>query len=248
MIICPGGGYRILADRERLPVVLSFMQAGYQTFVLSYSLGDDSVYPNPLVDLSMAVRWVRANAERLGVNPDQIAIMGFSAGGHCAAMLATQWHLEAWQAAEQVDMEAGGFAELDQYSNQPNAAVLCYAVTDFHAFPNLDEVRTRDYVGAIAAERIHESEPIYYVNEKTCPPFLWHTAADETVPAVQSVRFAEKLLEAGVPVELHLYERGPHGISAGNKLTDYGIEDEIPGTVPGWADLAVAWVNATLGY
>ncbi|MCA9835071.1 MAG: alpha/beta hydrolase [Thermomicrobiales bacterium] len=247
MIICPGGGYRILADRERLPAAMPFMEQGYQSFVLSYSIGDDSVYPHPLVDLSMAVRWVRANAERLGVNPDQVAIMGFSAGGHCAAMLATQWHLDTWKEAESIDIARANLGDLGSYSNQPNAAVLCYAITDFHAFPNIDE-RTAETVGAIAVQRIPESDPVNYISAETCPTFLWHTAADETVPALQSVRFAERLLEAGVPVELHLYERGPHGISAGNKLTDYGIEDAIPATVPGWANLAVLWVNATLGY
>lgn len=134
MIICPGGGYRILADRERLPAAMPFIAQGYQTFVLSYSIGDYSSYPHPLIDLSMAVRWVRANADRLDINPNQIAIMGFSAGGHCAALLATQWHLDTWNADEVADIDACGLGEISAFSNKPNAAVLCYAVTDFHGF------------------------------------------------------------------------------------------------------------------
>lgn len=86
------------------------------------------------------------------------------------------------------------------------------------------------------------------MDANTCPTFLWHTAADDVVPAMQSVIFTQRLLEAGVPVELHLYERGPHGISTGDKLTDYGIEDHVPKSVPGWTSLAVEWLNTQFGY
>ncbi len=249
MIVCPGGGYRILADRERLPAAMPFMMQGYQTFVLSYSIGDHSSYPHPLIDLSMAVRWVRANADRLGIHPDQITIMGFSAGGHCAALLATQWHLDTWGADEAIDIDACGFGEIAAFSNQPNAAILCYAVTDFHGFEPEDERRLdSSALGAIALARRPESDPVNYVDANTCPTFLWHTAADDVVPALQSVIFTQRLLEAGVPVELHLYERGPHGISTGDKLTDYGIEELVPTSVPGWTSLALTWLNTQFGY
>lgn len=248
IVICPGGGYRILADREKLPAALPFMAQGYQTFILHYSIGDHSVYPNPLVDISMAVRWVRSNAERLGIDPDQVAVMGFSAGGHCAAMLATQWHLDSWKEAEAEAIDLFDPA-IAQRSNMPNAAILCYAVTDFHAFPNLDETRSDpSALGRIAIERVPEANPVRHVDERTAPTFLWHTAADATVPAMQSVEFARRLVENSVPTELHLYERGEHGIGMGTRLTDFGIEHLVPETVPGWADLAISWLNHRFGY
>lgn len=249
VIICPGGGYAILADRERLPAALPFMAEGYQTFVLSYSLGDDSQYPNPLVDLSMAVRWVRMNADRFSIDPERIAVLGFSAGGHCAAMLATQWNRENWKASEQADIAILGLEELLSHSNRPNAAVLCYATTDLRAFPDVEETRGQDSgLGRIIVDLAPESNPVDYIDEDTCPVFLWHTAEDETVPAYQSIDFARRLLNANVPVELHLYERGVHGLSTANKLTDYGRGDTLPPAVPGWTNLALTWLNDLFAY
>lgn len=244
IINCPGGGYSHHSTFERLPALLPSISQGYQVFDLSYSLGDHSIYPNPLVDLSMAVRWVRANAERLHVDSNRIAIMGFSAGGHCAAMLATQWHLDHWKDAERVDIQASGIEGLESHSNQPNAAILCYATTDLHNFPNLEELRTLDAgLGAISVQRVPESDPVRYIDEHTSPVFIWHTAEDGTVPASQSMAFAQRLMEEGVPVEFHLFERGAHGLSVGNKLTDYGTDSELPPAVPAWVDMAIRWLN-----
>ncbi len=249
IIICPGGGYMFHADRERLPAALPFLSEGYQAFVLSYSLGDLSEFPNPLVDLSMAVRWVRANAERLHINGEKIATMGFSAGGHCTAMLATQWHLDTWKTQELEDLAAFVQPELTDISNHPNAAILCYATTDMRAFPDLETRRSRDSgIGAISWQRVPESNPIDFVDGNTCPVFLWHTAEDVTVPAAQSIDFARKLLENEVPVELHLFERGEHGLSVGNRLTDFGTTASLPPAVPHWMTLAVRWLNDQFDY
>jgi acetyl esterase/lipase len=244
VIVCPGGGYNHISEAEGLPAILPFLSDGYQAFILSYSINDDSRYPNPLVDLSIAMRWVRANAERFHIDPDRIAVLGFSAGGHCAAMLATQWHLDHWKAHEHQELLGAGRAELEQFSNQPNAAILCYATTDLFAFPNLEKTRTRESgIGAISVERLPESNPIDHISEHTCPVFLWHTTEDDTVPAQQSVAFAGKLLDAGVPVELHLYERGAHGLSVATGLTNYEGQGMLQSSVPGWVNLAIVWLN-----
>lgn len=244
LVVCPGGGYANISEGEGLPAVLPFLTEGYQTFILTYSIGDDSRYPNPLIDVSMAVRWVRANADRLNIDPDRVGIMGFSAGGNCAAMLATQWHLDRWKSAELDAIKAANMPELEQHSNQPNAAILCYATTDLFAFPDLEKTRTIESgIGVISVERLPESNPVDHVTERTCPVFLWHTAEDETVPAIQSIAFAQRLMESGVPVELHVFERGGHGLSVANRLTDTGDDKPIPPSVPGWINLAITWLN-----
>lgn len=248
IVICPGGGYNHISEGESLPAALPFLAAGYHAFVLSYSINDDSRYPNPLIDFSMAVRWVRANAARFKIDPDCIAILGFSAGGNCAAMLATQWHRDHWKAEEDRQIAAANMRAIEDVSNRPNAAILCYATTDLFAFPNLEQTRTRESgIGIISVERVPESNPIDHVSVQTCPTFLWHTAKDATVPARQSMAFASKLLEFGVPVELHMYERGAHGLSVGTRLANPETWEQTPPEVTGWVDLAIAWLNHRFG-
>ncbi len=244
VIVCPGGGYNHISEGEGLPAILPFLSDGYQAFILSYSINDQSRYPNPLVDLSMAMRWVRANAQRFHIDPDTIATVGFSAGGNCAAMLATQWHLDHWKEQEQRDLASAGFTGLEQFSNRPNAAILCYATTDLFAFPDLEATRSRESgIGAISVERVPESNPIDHISEHTCPVFLWHTTEDDTVPAQQSAAFASRLMDAGVPVELHIYERGAHGLSVASGLTNSGGRGTLQRSVPGWVDLAITWLD-----
>lgn len=244
IIVCPGGGYSHISEGEGLPAILPFLSDGYQAFILTYSINDHSRYPNPLVDLSIAVRWVRANATRFHIDPNKVVIMGFSAGGNCAAMLATQWHLDHWKAQEHGELAENGIADVEQFSNQPNAAILCYATTDLFAFPNLEQSRNRESgIGAISVERLPESNPVDHVSEHTCPVFLWHTTGDDTVPAKQSTAFAGKLLDAGVPVELHIYERGVHGLSVASGLTNSEGRDTLQATLPGWVNLALQWLN-----
>jgi acetyl esterase/lipase len=119
------------------------------------------------------MRWVRANAQRFHIDPDTTATMGFSAGGHCAAMLATQCHLDHWKAHEHRDLVDARLVDLEQFSNPPNAAILCYATTDLFVFPNLEETRTRESgIDAISMERVSESNPIDHISKHTCPVFL----------------------------------------------------------------------------
>ncbi|WP_088088400.1 alpha/beta hydrolase [Bacillus sp. OV166] len=92
IIVLPGGAYYFISERETEPVALTFMKEGFNTFVLHYSFGDDSIFPNPLLDVSLAILTVRKNAEKWGIDPDAICLMGFSAGSGIAALSATQWN------------------------------------------------------------------------------------------------------------------------------------------------------------
>lgn len=255
LIICPGGGYRVLADREKLPAALPFFADGYQTFILHYSINDVSAYPNPLIDASRVVRWVRTHADTYQIDPDQIGVMGFSAGGHVAAMLGTQWHLEDWQATEREEIErlsAEGITANDALltvSNRPNAMILSYPVVEFGTFPVDDDSRIDPgSVGKIIADRDPRSDLIGYVDGNTAPAFVWHTTHDDVVPAMQSIGFVTAMQKAGVDVEFHLFSNGPHGMSVANRLTDYGLTQDIVGNTPLWASMAVTWLNTRFGY
>ena len=105
MLVLPGGGYQMCSDREADPVAMPYLKAGYQVFILRYSVRADAVWPNPLEDYEQAMELIRSRAEEWNLYADKVAVIGFSAGGHLAAAAATM------------------------AKNRPNAAILCYAVT-----------------------------------------------------------------------------------------------------------------------
>lgn len=235
VIIAPGGGYMMLAQRESDPTAVTFLQRGFNTFVLRYSLHDDAVYPNPAVDAAQAVRWVRAHADELGVIPNQLALLGFSAGAHVAALLGTHWYRDDLVAAERAEYEASGRQELLEHSSRPDYLVCCYGAFSVEWAGNDEAIlRTAASVDCIAA-----------VTDKTPPSFVWTTGEDDVVPPTQSLRFVTALAETGVPFEYHHYQRGKHGLATADGLctADLGL-DAVPENVATWADLAANWLRA----
>ena len=124
IVVLPGGAYAYLSDKEGEPVALTFMKEGYNTFVLNYSVGEESVFPNPLDEVSSAIWMIRQHAEEWGSDPDAIVVMGFSAGAGVAALAATQWNTPGL--TERLGIPEGG--------NKPNAAVIAYGGTMYEGF------------------------------------------------------------------------------------------------------------------
>lgn len=124
VLIYPGGGYYALSDTERLPIVEFYRENGFQTFIIMYSIGIHAHYPDPLTEGSKAVWEIRKNAGEYCVNPDQITLVGFSAGAHAATMLANLWHKDI--SRKGTDIPEGG--------NRPNATVTGYTPTTFEDF------------------------------------------------------------------------------------------------------------------
>lgn len=118
VVVCPGGAYKFCSDREADPIAMQYVAAGFNAFVFYYSVGDDAVYPNPLCELSAALKYIREHSEEWGINPDQIAVCGFSAGGHLAASLGTLWNHPF--ITERTGIKNG--------ENRPNALILGYPV------------------------------------------------------------------------------------------------------------------------
>lgn len=233
VIICPGGSYEFLSQREGEPVALSFLQKGYQAFVLNYSLGERSAFPNPLDDISRAVWFVRSHAEQFGVDAQQITVCGFSAGGHVCAMLGTQWNTPG------LCQRLG----IPEEGNRPNAVLLCYAALDFNTIARQsqksDPIQLKT-APAMMRQLPPEAETSDYISADMPPTFLWMTRQD-VLGCTQYLKFTEKLYNAGVPFEMHIFGEGPHGMSLSSPLVAYGFE--LPTNVGEWFPLCVNWLN-----
>ncbi len=212
VIICPGGGYGILAfDKEGTRVAEEMNKWGITAFVLKYRLPDDTTNIDkslaPLQDAQQAIRMIRRNATQWGLKKDKIGIMGFSAGGHLAATAATHF-------ASNADA-----TNKDTISVRPDFAILIYPVISFDSTITHKGSRN-NLVGATAsAEQIKLYSNELQVTAKTPPSFLIHAGDDGSVPVENSIRFYQACIKNKVPAEMHLYPKGGHGFGMFNKTT-----------------------------
>jgi acetyl esterase/lipase len=225
MVICPGGGYQRLAPHEGNDYALWLNQHGVTCFVLKYRLGSHGYrHPAPLNDAARAVRWVRAHADDFKVDPHRVGIMGSSAGGHVAATLMTHFDAGDANAADVIDRE----------SSRPDLGVLCYAVISMGKFAHQG---SRDSLLGTnpPPELVSLLSNELQVTTNTPPCFLWTTFADKTVPMENTMLFAEALRKNHVPFDLHVYEKGGHGI---------GLNDKPPFKHPHpWAADCLFWLQ-----
>lgn len=226
VVICPGGGYRVLAtDHEGHQVAKWFNRKGIAAFVLRYRHAPKYRHPVPLLDVQRAVRLVRSHAEEYDIDVKRLGVMGFSAGGHLASTLATHFDLGDPQATDPIDRQ----------SCRPDFAVLCYPVinlTESYAHHG----SARNLLGPEASLDLLKSlSNDTQVTSETSPTFLFHTAEDSTVPVQNSLDFFMALQKAGVPSELHVYQAGPHGV---------GLSPADP-AIFGWKNRLFDWMHAS---
>ena len=233
MLVRPGGGYGcVCADREGAPIAEAFMNKGFVPFVLGYRVAP-SRYPAPLVDGARAIAYIRENAEALGVDADRVFTVGFSAGGHLVGLLATHHKY------------AEKLLSLPENFTRPTGSIYCYPVvsaecaTHGGSFQNLLGKPISDYT---YEEKMRFSIE-KCVKSETPPAFIWHTAKDELVPPVGSLKLAEAYIAAGVPVTMHLYPYGTHGVALGNEITKCGNENWIQPLASGWVDYAAEFIK-----
>ncbi|MDR3552786.1 MAG: alpha/beta hydrolase, partial [Clostridia bacterium] len=231
IVICPGGGYEFTSDREAEPVALNFAASGYNTFVLRYSLAP-ARYPQALLELSAAMAFVRRHAEEFHVDPEQIAVCGFSAGGHLACSLGTLWQ-EPF-IAETLKLAAG--------ENRPNAMILCYPVISSGIFAHrgsFDNLLGTDAPAGLLEKTSLEKQ----VGPGTPPAFIWHTFDDDVVPVQNALLLAQALRDHNVPFELHIFPHGAHGLSLCDSRTDTDTADFLPSPKCSvWTTLCKAWL------
>ena len=254
LITCPGGGWMFHTTSEGEGIASTFLQQGFASFVLHYSVGEYSAFPNPLIEISWAIRTVREHASEWHIDPKKIVIAGFSAGATVAALSATQW------TDPRITETLGGEKEL----YRPDAALLGYGVYDistiFEGTPFAalagalsagavpDDIRETLLsagftLGQFTANSNREVNVVHYVTPETAPCFLIQTRNDEYVPVKNAYMLAEKLDEAKVPYELHVFGSGKHGVFA-----DPSLKDENDTGTDLWVSLCVAWLKAVLKF
>ncbi|MEO5823262.1 MAG: alpha/beta hydrolase [Vicinamibacteraceae bacterium] len=225
VVVCPGGGYRNLSMEKEGSKVAEFLNGlGVTAFVLRYRLGPRYRHPVPLGDARRALRVVRSRASEFGVQRERLGLMGFSAGGHLTATVAT--HVDRGDAA--------ATDPIDRESARPDFAILAYPVITLAE----NWLHRGSRTMLLAPDQQHPDILNDLSNERqvtadTPPTFLFHTDADTGVPAENSVAFYLALRKAKVPAELHIYEPGPHGVGLGG--TD-------PALVT-WPDRLAGWLR-----
>lgn len=197
VLIIPGGGYQHVSPREAEPVAIRFLARGYTAFVLEYSVLP-SRFPTALREAALAMRYIREHASELEVDPNMVAAIGFSAGGHLCGCLGTMYDCP----------EVRDIAPPEML--RPDALGLCYPVTVSWGKTHDDSfIRLTDSDPALTARLSLDA----LVRQDMPPAFLWHTANDDCVPVRNSLILAEALDKAEVSFALHIYRDGPHGMS-----------------------------------
>jgi len=206
MVICPGGGYGGLAQHEGKDYGEWLAENGVTGFVLKYRLGSAGYrHPVMLQDVSRAMRLVRSRAGEFKIDPKRIGVMGSSAGGHLASTLLTHFD----------EGNSGSSDPIEKESSRPDLGILCYPVITMGE--KTHQGSKKNLLGDNPSEELVKllSNELQ-VTPKTPPTFLFHTAEDQAVPVENSLMFATALAQNHVPFDLHVYEKGRHGIGLAN--------------------------------
>ncbi len=235
IIVCPGGAYMSCPRHgsEGDQIAMTYAVDGYQCFVLEYSVATKAPegacrFPKPMLDLGKAVLTVREHAKEWAIDPEQISLIGFSAGAHLCSMYATTWQEEWYR-------ESLGIT--DNACLKPMSAILIYGLFDY-----VEQERARkEKPGAGLPGDINipvfgtetpdlktqeRFSPICHVTDQTPPMFLAAAVDDGLVPSIQSLHMAEKLHEAHIPYELHMFRYGDHGFALGRNFFEPFREDK----------------------
>lgn len=232
MLVLPGGAYCFLAAREAEPVAKAFLAEKFNVFVLYYSLNEKAAFPRPVVDVSLALSHMRANAERYNIDPDRIFVCGFSAGGHLAGSIGTFWN-----------RDFAAFEGMKKGDNRPRGVILSYPAVTLgeHGHPDCrnrvcgTDNPTKEQCDAYSLE--------LQVSEDTVPHFIWQTETDNCVDIENSMLLATALIDKRIPTELHIYPQGPHGMSVATDevfWADPSVADEH---IASWVKSAVEWTK-----
>lgn len=233
IIICPGGGYCFLSDREAEMLALQWNAYGYHSAVLYYSV-EPALYPTALSELAFSVKLLKEHAEEWHIDAEKVIIEGSSAGGHLAANYGMFWNRDF------LSKEQGISSEL----LRPAGMILNYPVITSGQYAHEDSFRK--LLGKRFETMKDELSLEYQVSADTPPAFIWCTNEDGLVPAENSLLLALEMRKHHIPVELHLYAKGQHGLSLADERTvgmdGLGVEKECQS----WMKLANTWLREVI--
>lgn len=237
ILVIPGGGYaEICSEREGEPIALAFMSQGFNAFVLSYSVKEnsDEAYPVQLIEGAKAIKHIKDNAEEYGIESDRVFTCGFSAGGHLAAALGIMWSDKAIYDA--IDMPYG--------YNKPKGIMPVYPViSGINDFSTVDCFYNLLGTQTPSEEQLKEVSLELRVDEDSVPAYIVHTSNDETVSVKNSLCLAEAYANYGLQFEMHIYPDGPHGMALGNEITKCGVEKYDNPAIAEWIKNAAYWAK-----
>jgi len=262
VLICPGGGYFSCSEREAEPIAFQFMAMGYHAFILRYSTyGEGQVgyfpdlskplekkeqvnHPAPVRELGMAMKEIKSHADAWKVDAEKIAVCGFSAGAHNAAMYSVYYDKPL------VTDYVGATAE----ELRPAATILGYCLSDYVFMKEAAEKASpMDQIFFAASnmaflgkdnptdEELKAVSPAMLVDKNTPPMYIWATASDNLVPVQHSLRMAHALADQGIPFELHVFESGMHGLACATQLTALAT-NHLDQDAAKWVPLCGSWL------
>ena len=226
IIICPGGGYNNVSGREADPVAHPYFTAGYNTFILFYSVGEKASNFAPLCQLANTVAHIRKHFRTLGIDPNKVVVCGFSAGGHLAASLGilhdNPKFLEYYGSNDHI---------------RPDAMILGYPVI------TSDEYAHEGSIKRVSGATVGSDEYLWFgldqhVDVQTPPAFIWHNVADGLVPVENSLKLCGAFSKAKIPFELHVFPFCGHGWSVCTAEVDRPNEYAAR-----WVDWSIKWLN-----
>lgn len=225
MLVIPGGAYSVLSDREGEPVALKFIDRGFSSFVLAYSI--QTKYPTPLFEAEMAIAYIKDNADKYNIDVTKVCAIGFSAGGHLAGMLAT--------AKDDETVLGRTSAYL-----KPAAAILSYPVV---TLGTATHGVTRDVITGGDVSMRDRLSVENRVDGNSVPVYIWHTYDDDCVPVENALMLASAYRKQGIPFGMTIFEKGWHGLSISNdEVCEFSDNQRHLYAVGKWVDLACDWL------
>ena len=225
-VVCPGGGYAYTSAREGDPIARRFLASGHSAFVLWYDVMN-LPFPSHLLLAAKAVATVRENAEEWYIDPQNITIIGFSAGGHLAASLGVLWNRDYVK-------NALGYHNAE---HRPDGMILSYPVITSGEYAHRGSFENL-LLDRASEELLEETSLEKQISADTVPAFIWHTYEDSCVPVENALLMATALRANNVPVELHIFPHGGHGLSLVTPEVGGG-----PAECAVWTDMMIRWIE-----
>lgn len=252
VLICPGGGYALISQNEAEPVALAYARMGYHAFVLSYSVKIENPFPTALRELAKSMAIIREHAEEWLVDQDDITVIGFSAGGNLALSLGLYYKKdlitsEIGLTSEQIkpNQLILGYPAVTLESREQETPAFVIELMEKGLMPDFRGPNIREIL--MGKQNLTDDEKkslnlLQYVNADVPRTFIWGTYEDSVILPTDLLGLTGKLVEYNVPCELHMFEKGPHGMSLGDATVK--SEEQVKSLSLGsWVDLSAKWLE-----